>query len=184
MSKLLFIISIFFICGIANNVLAARAQPIKTGQTTVYKTGDDGTYQTGYKWDSAGPRFITNSVSGTEVAIKDRLTGLIWSGNANINGKKSWAAANNYCENLVYAGYSDWTLPNVLELKSLVDYGEYNPSLPSGHPFSAVQASFYWSSSSNASYSGYAWVVYMNGGGVSYNDKAYSRYVWPVRAGR
>ena len=185
MSKLLFIISIFFICGSVNIALAVRSQPLNTGQTTVYRTGDDGTYQTGCKWDtSKGPRFITNSVSKTEVAIKDRLTGLIWSQNANIGRQKSWAAATNYCENLVYAGNSDWRLPNVLELKSLIDYSRDNPALPSGHPFSAVQAYYCWSSSSNACNSSFAWYVHMSYGNVSYNDKTRSYYVWPVRAGR
>ncbi|RLD09133.1 MAG: hypothetical protein DRI44_09215 [Chlamydiae bacterium] len=184
MSKLLFIITIFFICCSVNIALAVRSQPIKTGQTNVYLTGDDGTYQTGYKWNTAnGPRFVTNSVSGSEVAILDKLTGLIWTQNANIDGWKNWVAATNYCENLIYAGYSDWRLPNVLELKSLIDYGRYNPSIPSGHPFTAVQSQFYWSSSTYAYYTDFAWHIDLYGGFVYNRDKTVSNYVWPVRAG-
>lgn len=43
----------------------------KTGQTTSYKTGDDGTYQAGSK---ANPRFVDNG-DGT---ISDRVTRLMW----------------------------------------------------------------------------------------------------------
>ena len=181
MSKLLFIISIFFICGIANNVLAARALPIKTGQTTVYRSGDDATYQDGMKWDGVGLRFIANSVSGSEVTIKDRLTGLIWSKNANIAGQKNWTAAISYCENLVYAGHSDWTLPNILELKSLLDYSKSYPVLPSGHPFSGVGSSYYWSSSTAADNSGIASSVHFNYGSTGYSGKGSIWLVWPVR---
>ena len=184
MSKLLFIISIFFICGIANNVLAAIALPIKTGQTTVYRTGDDGTYQTGMKWDGVGPRFITILGYGTEASIKDRLTGLIWSGNANIDGQKTWAEATNYCENLFYAGFSDWKLPNVLELKSLIDFSEFLPALPSGHPFSAVQENYHWTSSPYLTRSDFAWFVDFRNGNVDGRGLNGNYYVWPVRAGR
>lgn len=36
---------------------------------------------------------------------------------------------------------SQWRLPNVRELQSLIDYGEYNPALPTGHPFTGVASS-------------------------------------------
>jgi hypothetical protein len=38
-----------------------------------------------------------------------------------------WEAALSYAENSTYAGHSDWRLPNVKELQSIVDYG-YSPS--------------------------------------------------------
>ncbi|NIO68243.1 MAG: DUF1566 domain-containing protein, partial [Anaerolineae bacterium] len=44
----------------------------------------------------------------------------------------------------------DWRLPNVRELQSLIDYGRQTPALPSGHPFTGVQSSLYWSSTTHA----------------------------------
>ena len=32
----------------------------------------------------------------------------------------------------------DWRLPNVNELRSLIDWGNFSPALPAGHPFSGV----------------------------------------------
>jgi hypothetical protein len=40
----------------------------------------------------------------------------------NKDGKLNWQQALNWAENLEYAGYSDWRLPNVKELQSIVDY--------------------------------------------------------------
>ena len=37
--------------------------------------------------------------------------------------------ALTYCENLVFAGYDDWRLPNVRELQSTVSYGRSEPAL-------------------------------------------------------
>lgn len=63
-------------------VLTNRAPVTKTGQTTSYYTGDDGSLQNGVAWPS--PRFVTNKVAGAEIVIRDNLTGLMWIKNANL----------------------------------------------------------------------------------------------------
>ncbi|RLD09135.1 MAG: hypothetical protein DRI44_09225 [Chlamydiae bacterium] len=136
--------------------------------------------QYGVDW-STNTRFTVDS---TDSNVYDNLTGLMWTKDANLH-QGNWTNAINYCTSLVYGGYSDWRLPNRKELFSLVDFSKYLPCLPLGHPFSAVQASRYWSSSTRAfDDSGHAWVVYMDIGGAHYFDKTNSYYVWPVRAGR
>ena len=35
-------------------------------------------------------------------------------------------------------------LPNVKELQSLIYFGQWNPALPPGHPFSGVLSFAYW----------------------------------------
>ena len=59
----------------------------------------------------------TNNNDGT---ITDLDTGLMWTQlpAAGMN----WNSALSYAENLSLAGYSDWRLPNVKELQTLVDY--------------------------------------------------------------
>ncbi len=167
-------------------VFAATNAPVpKTGQTTSYREGDDGDLKTGTAWPD--PRFIDLS-DGT---VKDNLTGLEWvqaphalSGNS---GTENWNGAIDRCNNLVYAGHSDWRLPSRKELMSLVDYGRYSPALPAGHPFAGVQINgytFYWSGTSFASYTVGAWYVDMYDGHVYYNDKPGDNYVWPVRGGQ
>lgn len=121
----------------------------KTGQTTSYATGDDGDLEKGVAWPS--PRFA-DIANGT---VTDNLSGLMWtkdggspSYGACIGGTMNWQSALNYvaCLNSsAYLGYTDWRLPNRKELRSLIDYANYNLALPAGHPFSNVQAVYYWS---------------------------------------
>ncbi|MBU1128183.1 MAG: DUF1566 domain-containing protein [Candidatus Omnitrophica bacterium] len=114
----------------------------KTGQETSYGANDDADYadpaseDVGYTrkngtwagWNADGGRFTDNG-DGT---ITDNATGLMWVANpstAGVGGKYSWTNAILVCEGLTYAGHSDWRLPNVKELHSIVDYGRYNPSI-------------------------------------------------------
>ncbi len=53
--------------------------------------------------------------------ITDRATGLMWMQEDNGEGL-SWQDALSHAENFEYAGYSDWRLPDVKELQSIVDY--------------------------------------------------------------
>ncbi|MDD2856666.1 MAG: DUF1566 domain-containing protein, partial [Desulfuromonadaceae bacterium] len=162
--------------------IAATVQLPRTGQTTSYVAADDGALKTGAVWPTV--RFTDNG-NGT---VDDNLTGLVWSKNANPAGTtKSWQGALDYIKTLnssSYMGYNDWRLPNVTELESLIDAEKYNPALPGGHPFSGVQSFNYWSSTSYASNSTYAWYVYMYNGYVFNYYKSNSFYVWPVRSGQ
>ena len=75
---------------------------------------------------------------------------------------------------------SDWRLPNVRELQSIVDYGRWNPSIDP--VFSAV-SSWYWSSSTSVNVPTYAWVVYFSYGYVYGVVKTVGYYVRAVRRG-
>ena len=156
----------------------------KTGQTTSYRTGDDGDLQRGIAWPD--PRFTDNE-DGT---VTDNLTGLMWvkaphdlSGNLD---SMTWYNAIDFCNDLSFAGYSDWRLPNVLELQSLIDHGRFNPVLPSGHPFTGVHSEGfgYWSSSTAAGLTDYAWLMLLVNGGAYPDGKTSTALVWPVRVGQ
>ena len=124
----------------------------KTGQTTSYGPRDDGALQRGVAWPT--PRFTDNG-NGT---VTDNLTRLIWMKNANAFGTLTWADALTTANTLESGTYGltdgskagDWRLPNVRELQSLLDYGRTNPALPAVHPFTEVQSSDYWSSTTYA----------------------------------
>ena len=151
----------------------------KTGQTTSYQTGDDGDYEKGVAWPN--PRF---TVQADTNCVLDNLTGLIWARNANMGGPMTWSNAIFYCEALNYGGQTDWRLPNAKELYSLIDLGRDTPALPTGHPFAGVQSDYYWSSSTYAGSSVYAWFVHLYDGRVGYGLKTSTAYVWPVRGGQ
>jgi hypothetical protein len=159
----------------------------KTGQETCYAAWDDGALQKGVSWPSL--RFTDNG-DGT---MTDNLTGLMWLKNGNCFGSKNWQDAlgtiadlnanpGNYGCSGYTSSYSDWRLPNVVELESLVNLGEVDTSdwlYKKG--FSGVKADEYWSSSSSGTDS--ASIVDMEQGNLRYiTGKSASRYVWPVRA--
>ena len=71
------------------------------------------------------------------------------------------------------------------EVRSLIDAGKFNPALPTGHPFAAVEISdYYWSSTMDADGTTYAWGVHIRYGIVSARTKTTAYYVWPVRGGQ
>ena len=53
--------------------------------------------------------------------VSDAATGLMWMKDDSGKGM-SWEEALAYAENMEFAGYSDWRLPDVKELQSIVDY--------------------------------------------------------------
>lgn len=131
-----------------------------TGQTTSYRTGDDGDLQKGV---AIPPPYqslrFTDHGDGT---VTDELTGLMWAKDANMDGVKTWNAAIDYAKNLSLGTScgeprTDWRLPNVNELQSLINHANYNPVLPTVHPFSDVQSNYYWTSTTSGQFNSYAW---------------------------
>ncbi len=116
-------------------------------------------------------KFVDNG-NGT---ITDNATALMWA--KDDNGKSvEWSDALQYAENATLAGYSDWRLPNIKELQSIVDYSRA-PSLDevqaaidplfNSTPFvneaGEDDYGYYWSGTSAAIAEGkpylYAWYV-------------------------
>ena len=166
-------------------------------------TGQDGEYQLGHL-PAVSPGNLDRFTDNGDGTVTDNLTRLVWLKNADCAGAvKNWSTALSY-SNALYDGCTncfgtsgdcglsdsssagDWRLPNVNELHSLVvDSGQTNPALPPGHPFSGVQSSSYWSSTTYAPSTSYAWYVYLSNGHVYVGDaKTYPYYVWPVRGGQ
>ena len=102
------------------------------------------------------------------------------------DGSVTWQHAIDYVvklNNENYLNHTDWRLPNRRELRSLADYSQYIPALPSANPFTGVQSGIYWSSTSYAYNTDGAWIVgsgYVNVNGKTDNGS----YVWPVRSGQ
>ena len=188
---------------VESDVLAECASVPKTGQTKCYNTttdpepeqkpcdgtGQDGELQMGVEWPN--PRF-TNPDGSTPVngdVALDKLTGLMWTKNANL-GQMSWQDALTHVADMnedTYEnyGYTDWRVPNVREMLSLLDFSDttvYEPMLPSDHPFINWGDFNYWSSTTNINATNEAWYVYISQGPIRSDSKSTSYYFWPVRS--
>jgi len=56
---------------------------------------------------------------------RDDKTGLIWQKNISL-ARRNWKEAISYCKDLVYDGNSDWRLPTIWELKTLLTINSFD----------------------------------------------------------
>jgi len=117
--------------------------------------------------------------------VLDTETGLLWQRNIPATpcagaATCTLAQALGYCEGLSLGGFSDWRLPTIKELQTLVDDRAYNPAIDAT-AFPATPATNFWSSSPYASNATDAWVVMFYGGYTSYGAVAGRNRVRCVR---
>ena len=151
-----------------------------------------GPYYAMPSWDQqlpASTRFIVLSNWGS-AAVLDRETGLVWEKSPTalptFPFTFMWEDAQVHCNQLPTGGRLGWRLPTLQELASLVDpyVRPPGPTLPAGHPFSNVQSSYYWSATTYADSTSFAWVVFFSNGAVEIVDKSRTPFVWCVRGGQ
>ena len=197
---------------------AATVQLPATNQTTCFNagggaqacdavpTGQDGAILAGVAWPA--PRF-TDNLNGT---VTDNLTGLIWSKHANAPNRALPADAPNSCvgaqadmtwqqaldfiaclNTANFAGFSDWRLPNLNELESMVNAEVADSSAVLNASFgfpgllatTGVKPSEYWSSTTDVDFPTSAWAVNLAEGdfplSTDKDNPALTSGVWPVR---
>jgi len=115
---------------------------------------------------------------GDVVIDKDRK--LMWQDDkAVINNKMNWQEARKYCKNLNLAGFSDWRLPTIQELSTIIDLDRYNPAI--AKEFKNVRSEWYWTNTSYADDSSNAWTFYFKNGDDDDYGKDNNYYVRCVR---
>ena len=116
--------------------------------------------------------------------VTDTLTGLMWQ-KATVPETYTWEDALSYCDDLSLAGYTDWRLPSIKELSSIVDYDRFNPAIDNTY-FTDTLPSIYYSSTTYTYNSGtsYAWrIAFFRGTGSPFG-KVFSYDVRAVRGGQ
>ena len=79
--------------------------------------------------------------------VNDTTTCLMWQDDvASKTVKKTWTDAVDHCEDMNFAGFDDWRLPNFNELYSIGDRSRYAPAIQIA--FSNVVSDDYWSATS------------------------------------
>ena len=117
--------------------------------------------------------------------VLDKQTGLWWMRKADATGRAvTWTRALETIHQLnreQVEGRSDWRMPNVRELESLVALSRHSPAIGGAECFEQIQ-DFYWTSTTSVYEPAYAWTLYTRDGyiGVGYKADA-DFFVWPVR---
>ena len=119
----------------------------------------------------------------TNEAVLDKETQLVWERKPATIGI-DWPTARLRCADLAVGGRKGWKLPSFDQLASLLDAKRTNLALPPSHPFSAVQPSEYWSATADVGKPTKAWIVDLDKGTVSVDDKADQHFAWCVRGGQ
>lgn len=173
----------------AKRLVLTRLLP-KTGQVTSYRTGDDGTYEAGW-WRGRlnadnKTRFIHIGTGSNTLTI-DLATGLMWPADGSglgcfMGSICSWDTAVIYANALDLGGFTDWRLPNIKELMSIVDYNTANIAIDLSK-FPATTTGYYWSATTNKGLTTLAWTILFSTGSVSVIPKSGSRYLRCVRGG-
>ena len=74
------------------------------------------------------PELLDYLVSNGDGTVTDTDTGLMWQQDPS-NNSKQWNIALSSSEYSNLADYTDWRLPTIKELHSLVDYRRFNPAI-------------------------------------------------------
>ncbi len=177
----------------------------QTGQTPTLPVNPALVGMDGYTYIGVPWAYVTSGATTTPTTrftvdpadancIIDHLTGLEWikspssttyewrTGTAPNYTYPAQVAVDGY-NTANTCGYTDWYLPTVNDLASLLNDGEASPATWLNlQGFSNVRANVYWSSSTFATNPNVAWYVnFLFNGSVGAGGKGNLNYVWPVR---
>lgn len=137
---------------------------------------------------AAPAQSYTDNNNGT---VTDNVTGIMWRKcSAGLNNDSScsgtistmtWQEALDYCNGLSFAGYDDWRLPNVKEVRSLVDTSTNFPAINTTYFPNTPTNYEYWSSTTTAGYPANAFNMFFHHGFVGGGGKTNNGYARCVR---
>ncbi|MCW7468153.1 Lcl domain-containing protein [Leptospira kanakyensis] len=135
--------------------------PLKTGQTTIYSSGDDGSVRSGFSTNYSGPS--ANATYPNDYTTYDQSTGILWKScsqglegpTCGINSvsvgnaatlSSSCTALNSLNSGNGYAGHKTWRLPTLKELFTTNDASKATATIINPTAFPATIAFAYWAS--------------------------------------
>ncbi len=128
-----------------------------------------------------GEQSVSSFTDNDDGTVTDSRTGLMWI-QVSDSGALKWEDALFYSEDLTFANYNDWRLPNIKELGSLTDLNAYQPALDTNYFSNPAFDAGFWSSTAGLLQARY--MQHTIGNDYS-KDKTYSGlHVRAVRGGQ
>ncbi len=124
--------------------------------------------------DRQPPSLVERFIDNGDGSFRDQLFGLVWCNSVSTDSM-TWDQALQYAEKLDYAGHTDWRLPNIKELCSIVDRTRNAPAINTAFVHSAPSTR-YWSSTSQYKQAANAWFVDLKSSGLSSYDPKILRH--------
>ena len=154
-------------CAAANPNTSSVTESTPTSDFTINGNGTVTHAKTGLMWKQC-----EEGLSGATCATGPATT-------------MTWAnalAAANTANTAAYAGFTDWRLPNIKELESIVELCGFNPAI-NLTVFPNTLASVFWSGTSYSPFPADAWGVRFFDGDAYVYDNTLSLYARLVRGG-
>jgi len=153
--------------------------------------GQDGNYtnlnpRSYTKLDKNGNELPDSATSW--VMVRDNVTGLFWEVKTYESryNTYTWYDAKDFINALNtenFGEHSDWRLPTIRELASIVNLGKYRPAIDVEY-FPRTRDLYCWSATAYANDTSYAWCVNFTNGDNNAFSKSGRRYVRGVRSGQ
>ncbi len=125
------------------------------------------------------PNQASVDVEPASGVVTDLVTGLVWQREAL--EELDWEGAKTYCDGLQVGAFSDWRLPSLIELVSVVDYSKNNLALDLSAFLGPAVSPTYWTASSYGPNPANAWTIDFTVGLPKPRSKAEVRWVRCVR---
>ena len=92
---------------------------------------------------------------------------------------ETWGMAKEYCKSLTLSGYTDWKLPTIKELQTIVNIKKKDLAIYA--QFKYAQPSSYWSNTQDIINKSDSWYVGFKTGATFKDSKDYECYVRCIR---
>lgn len=183
----------------------AKLGVLQTGLTYCYNVSGSVISCTGSGQDAQYQSGVASSYQDNgDGTVTDNVTGLMWEKLSDDGSIHDWDSFYSFSGAITvkiaalnsasFAGHSDWRLPNIRELQTLVHYEHFSPSthfdfdsgcLPgcAATSCSCTQSAHYWSSSTMAYDPTSAWALLFDNGSTVVRGKTTFNYVRAVRGG-
>jgi len=133
-------------------------------------------------WGASGVAGAERFVDNQNGTVTDTETQLIWQKDQDWDSGGDFEPAVQYCQDLVLGPFSDWRLPRIDELRTLIDFTRYDPAIDP--VFGEDTWGFFWSNTTQAGNADHAWHVDFITGYIGWNFKTeWPNYVRCVRTG-